>query len=122
MLRLVSGNVGDGSKDVGTVSGRSLDTVSDYQLLIVLVRDKTSPVVDSPLASFVVDIKILKIVVKVDTTSTQVPTEEGSVRGEDGGDINVPLSAESNGKTGLPFVKVGDDGGVGLPAGELRGG
>lgn len=39
--------------------------------------------------------------------------------GEDGGDVDMSLPAESNGETGLPFVEVGDDGGVGLSASEL---
>lgn len=32
VLRLVGGDVRDGSKDIGTVSSRSLDTVPDDQL------------------------------------------------------------------------------------------
>jgi hypothetical protein len=77
------------------------------------------PVVDTPFAGLVVDIKVLKVVVEIDATGTQVSTEQSSVGGEDGGDVNVPLSAKGDSETSLPFVEVGDNGGLGLSAGEL---
>lgn len=76
--------------------------------------------VNTPLASLVVHIEVLQVVVEVDTTSTQVPTKEGSVSGEDSGNVNVPLPAQGDSETGLPFVEVGNNGGVGLSASELR--
>ena len=43
------------------------------------------------------------------------------MRGEDGGDVDMSLPAESNGETGLPFVEVGYNSGVGFSASELYG-
>ena len=67
------------------------------------------------LSGLVVDIKVLKVVVKVDGASTQVPAEEGRVCREDGGDVDVPLPTERNGHPGLPFVEMCKDGSVELP-------
>lgn len=75
--------------------------------------------VDTPLAGLVVDVKVLQVVVEIDTAGTEVSTEQGSVGGEDGRDIDMPLSAEGDSETGLPFVEVGDDSGLGLSAREL---
>ena len=68
-----------------------------------------SPVVDTSLARLVVDVKVLQVVVEIDASGTQVSSEEGSVGGEDGGDVNVSFSAQGNSKTGLPFVEVSND-------------
>ena len=57
-----------------------------------------------------VDVEVLKVVVKVDATRTEISTEEGSVSGEYGGDIDVAFPAERYGHTDLPFVEVGDYG------------
>ena len=51
-----------------------------------------------------VNVKVLEVVVKVDGAGA-----EGGVGGEDGGHVDVTLAKEGNGKTGLPFVEVGDD-------------
>ena len=51
MLCLIGGNVGDGGEDIGAVGSRAFDAIS---------------VVDTTLPRFVVDIKVLKIVVEVD--------------------------------------------------------
>lgn len=40
-----------------------------------------------------VDIKVLEVVVKVNTPGAEVTTEEGSVGREHGRDVNVSLSA-----------------------------
>ncbi len=64
---------------VGTMSGTPLDTIT---------------MIDSSFASFMVDIKVLKVVVEIDGSRTEVSTEEGSVSGENGGDVDVTLSAE----------------------------
>jgi len=76
-------------------------------------------VVDSALASLVVDVKVLEVVVEVDATRAEVTAEQGSVGGEDGGDINVTLAAEGNGKASLPLVEVGNNGSVSAARREL---
>ena len=96
MLGLVGGDVGDGGKDVGTVGGGAFYTVT---------------VVDAALASFVVDIKILEIVVKIDAARAEVAAKECGVCSEDGGDIDVAFAAKGDREACLPFVEVGDDGG-----------
>lgn len=65
--------------------------------------------VDATFACLMVNIKVLQVVVKVDTSSTEVSAKESSMGGEDGGHVNVSLAAEWNGKTCLPLVKVGYD-------------
>jgi len=67
-------------------------------------------VVDATLTGFVVNVKVLEIVVEIDRASTQVATKEGGVGSEHGGDVNVPFSTERDSETSLPFVKVRDDG------------
>lgn len=104
MFTLKRGNVTDGGEHIGTVCSRSFDTVS---------------VVDTPLASFVINIKVLQVVVKVNTASTEVTTQKSRVSGEDSGDVNVPLPAKRDGQTSLPFMEVGNDGVVGLAGSEL---
>jgi hypothetical protein len=100
MFGLVGGDVRDGSEDICAVCGRTFYAVS---------------VVDTTLPSFVIDIKVLKVVVKVDRASTQVSAEEGRVCREYGGNVDVSLPAERNGHPSLPFVKMRNNGGVELP-------
>jgi len=107
MFGLVSGDVRDGSEDICAVCGRTFDAIS---------------VVDTTLSGFVIDIKVLKVVVKVDRASAQVSAEEGRVCREDGGDVDVPLPTERNGHPGLPFVEMRDNGNVELPGKILNGG
>ena len=96
VLGLVRGDVRDSGEDVSTMSGATLDAVA---------------VVDAALASFVVDIKILEIVVKIDAARAEVAAKECGVCGEDGGDIDVAFAAKGDREACLPFVEVGDDGG-----------
>ena len=96
MLRLVRGDVRYSCEDVRAMRGRTFDAVS---------------VVDAALASFVVDIKILEIVVKIDAARAEVAAKECGVCGEDGGDIDVAFAAKGNREACLPFVEVCDDGG-----------
>jgi hypothetical protein len=72
----ISCDVGDRGKHVGAVGGRSLDAVA---------------VVDSPLSCFVIDIEILEVVVKINTSRTEIATKQGRMGSEDRGDVNVPL-------------------------------
>ncbi len=74
-------------------------------------------VVDPALARFVIDIKVLEVVVKVDAPCAEVSTEKGSVGGEDSGHVDLTLAAEGDGETRLPFVEMGDNG-----SGQLTGG
>lgn len=76
--------------------------------------------VDSSLSGFLVYIKVLEIVVEVDASGAEVSSEQGGVGGEDGRDVDVSLSAERDGETGLPLVEVSDDGRLSVVDGELK--
>lgn len=119
MFGFESGNVRDGSEDIGAVGSRSFDAVSIRQLISKAVGAVSLPVVDTPFASLVVDIKVLEVVVEIYTTSTQVSSEQSSVGGKDGSYVDMPLSAESNSETSLPFVEMGNDSSLGFSACEL---
>lgn len=71
--------MGYSREDISAMSCRTLDAVS---------------VVDAALSSLMIYIEVLQIVVKVYGASTKVATEEGCVCREDGGDIDMPLTAE----------------------------
>lgn len=60
MLGLVSGNVTDCSENVCAVSSSTLDAVT---------------VIDTTLASLMIDIKVLQVVVEIDAAGTEVSTE-----------------------------------------------
>ena len=75
--------------------------------------------VDTPLSSLMINIKVLQVVVEINTSSTQVSSEQSSVGGKDGSYVDMPLSAKGNSETGLPFVEVGYDSGFGFSGGEL---
>ena len=94
MFRFVCSDVRNSGENVCTMCSGTLNAVA---------------VVDTALPSFVINVKVLKVVVEVNRTGTEVSTEQGSVRGKDGSDVNVPFSAERNGETSLPFVEMRDD-------------
>lgn len=94
MLGFVSCDMRDGGEDIAAVSSSTLNAVS---------------VVDATLACLVVDIKVPEVVVKVDGSSAKVSSEQGSVGGEDGGDVDMTLAAEGNAYTCEPFVEVGNN-------------
>ena len=82
MLGFVGGDVTDSRENIGGVGAGTFDAIT---------------VVDAALACFVVDIKKLQVVVKVNGTGAEVSAQEGGVCGEDGGDVDASFSAE--GKT-----------------------
>lgn len=75
--------------------------------------------VNPPLASLMINIKVLQVVVEINTSSTKVPSKQSSMSSEDGGYVDVSFSAEGNSETGLPFVEVSDNGCFGLSGREL---
>lgn len=95
MLRFVRSNMGDCSEYIGGVGGGPFNAVS---------------VINAAFSSFVVDIKILKVVVKIDRASTEVSPQECCVGRKDSGHIKVTLTDQGDGYTGLPLVKMADDG------------
>ena len=99
MFGLVSSDVRDGCKDIAAMGCSTLDAVA---------------VIDAALASLVVDIKVAEVVVKVHGAGTQVAAEQGSVCGEDGGDVDVTLAAQGNADACKPFMEVGNDSGLAL--------
>lgn len=56
----------------------------------------TVAMVNAALASFVVDVKVLEVVVKIDRAGTEISSKKGSVSCEDSSDINVSLAAAGN--------------------------
>jgi len=66
-----------------------------------------------------VDIKVLQVVVEINTSSTQVSTEQSGVSGKDGSYVDMPLPAKGDSETGLPFVEVGNDCGFRFSGGKL---
>lgn len=95
VLALVGGDVGDGGEDIAGMRRCSLDTI---------------PVVDAAVPRLGVDVEVLQVIVEIDGAGAEVSSEEGSVRGEDGRDINAALLAQRQGHAGKPLVEVGDDG------------
>jgi hypothetical protein len=79
MLALVGSDVADCGEDVGRVCGSTFNAVT---------------MIDASLAGFVVDIKVLEIVVKIDGPCAEVSTEESGVGSEYCGDIDSTFSAE----------------------------
>ncbi len=75
----------------------------------------TITMVDAALSSFVIAIKVLKVVVEIDTACAEVTTEEGSMSSEDGCDIDMTFPAEGDSEACLPFVEMGDNGLVESP-------
>ena len=71
--------------------------------------------IDTALARFVIDVKVLQVVVKVDGARAQVTTEQSRVGREHGRDVDVSLTAQGDRETCLPFVEVRDDCLVKLP-------
>jgi hypothetical protein len=56
-----------------------------------------------------INIKVLQVVVEINTSSTQVSTKQSGVGGKDGSYVDMSLPAKGNSETGLPFVEVGYD-------------
>lgn len=69
-----------------------------------------SPMIDTSLSGFMIYVKVLQVVIEVDTSSAEVSTKEGSVGSEDCSHVNVSLSAQRNGETSLPLVEMRNDG------------
>jgi uncharacterized protein (UPF0212 family) len=86
--------MGDSGENVCTMCRRPFDAIS---------------MINSSLAGLVINIKILEIVVKVDTSSTKIATEESGMSCKDCGEIDMTFSTKWDSNAGLPFVKVGND-------------
>lgn len=97
VLAFVGGDVADGGENVRAVRRSPFDAVS---------------VVDTALSSFMVDVKVLQVVVKIDRTGAKVPAEQRRVGGKDRGDVDMALPAEGDGQPSLPLVEVRDNGGL----------
>ena len=96
MLSLVRGDVRHSCEYISAMGSRTLDAVA---------------MIYPAFSGFMVDVKVLQIVVEIDRSSTEVPAEESSVRGEHGGDIDVAFTTQRDGNAGLPLMEVGDDSG-----------
>ena len=69
--------MGDRCKYVSTVSSGAFDTVA---------------VVDASFSCFVINVKILKVVIKVDASSTKVASEKSSMRCKNGRHVDMSLA------------------------------
>jgi hypothetical protein len=94
MLALIRCDMRDSSKHVCTVSRAAFNAV---------------PMVDSALACFMIDIKVLQVVVEINAASTEVPTEKRRVRREYRGDVDMSLTAKGDGQPSLPLVEMCND-------------
>jgi hypothetical protein len=95
MLSLICGDMRDRGEDVSAVRRGSLDTVA---------------MVDTTLASFMINVEVLQVIVKVNTSSAEITAQECSMSREHGGQVDMSLPAERDREARLPFVEVGDDG------------
>jgi hypothetical protein len=85
MFAFVCRDVGDSGENIARVGRSSFNAVS---------------VVDATLSSLGIHIEILQVIVEINGTSTEVPSEESRVGGEDGGDIDSAPFAEWESYTG----------------------
>lgn len=85
MLAFVCRDVRNGSEYIAGVGRRTLDAVS---------------VVDSSLSSFGINIKVLKIVVEIDGTGTEVSSKQSCMCREDGGYIYATSLTQGKSNTG----------------------
>ena len=65
--------------------------------------------IDASLTGFVVDVKVLEIVVKVDRSGTKVTPKKSRMSCEDGSDVDMSFTTKRNRQSGLPFVEMGND-------------
>ncbi len=63
-------------------------------------------VVDTALACLGINVKVLEVVVEVNRSSTEISSEQGSVGGEDGGDIDTAPLAQGKCDTREPLVEM----------------
>jgi len=100
MFGFIGSDVRNGGEDICAVCRGAFDAIS---------------VVDTTLSGFVINVKVLQVVVKVNRAGTQISAQKGRVCCEDRGDIDVSLPTERNGDPSLPFVEMCHDSGTELP-------
>ena len=94
MLTLVRSDVRDGRKDIRSMCSCTFDAVS---------------VINTALARFGIDVKVLKVVVKVNRAGAEISTQKSCVGGEDGSDIYPSFFGQRKGYTCKPLVEVRND-------------
>lgn len=99
MLALVRRYVRNGRKYVSAMGSRTLDAVS---------------VIDPSFSCFMVDIEVLEVVIEVDGTSAEVSAEQGGMRCKYCRYVDMALTTERDSEASLPFMEMGNDGGVKL--------
>ena len=107
VLALPRSDSADGRKHICAVRSSALNAVA---------------VIYATLASFMVNIKVGKIVVEINTSGTEIAAEQRCVCGKNGGNIDVTFAGEGNGKSCLPFVEVGNNSCMSLMCNILRSG
>lgn len=66
--------------------------------------------VNASFAGFVVDIKVLQIIIEIDGSCAEVSSEESGVGGEYRRDINSTFSAKGKCNSSKPFMEMSNDG------------
>src|SRR5690349_6826331 len=106
MLSFIGRDMGNSGKDIAAVSCCTFDTVT---------------MVDASLACLVVNVKVPEVVVEIHRSGAQIAAEQGSMRGEDGRDVDMTLATQGNTHPGEPLVKVGNNSRVALISDKLDG-
>lgn len=113
MFRFVAGNFRDGREDVREICSGTFEAVPeglkrrehDASWRIDKFRQHL-PMINLSFAGFFVYRKLIQVVVEIGLSSAQISTQQGGVRGEDGGDIDVTRSNGDEPNASLPLVEV----------------
>lgn len=77
VLRFVCGDVRDSCEDICAMSSGAFHAVA---------------MVDAAFSSFVIHVKVLQVIVEINTARTKIAAKQGRVGGEDGGDVDMALA------------------------------
>jgi hypothetical protein len=84
-----------GGENVSTVRGGAFNAIT---------------MVNAAFSRFMVNVKVLQVVVKVNCSCTKITTEKRGMCCEHSSDVDMPLPAKWDGDSRLPFVEVSDNG------------
>lgn len=94
MFTFIGSNMTNSRKDIRAMCSTSLNAIT---------------MIDSSLTSFVVNVKITKLVIEVNWTGTQITTQQCCVSGKYRSDIDFTLFDQWNCNACEPFVKMSND-------------
>lgn len=70
---------------------------------------QTVTMINLAFTSFIIHIEQMQTIVKVDTARTQVPTQQGGMRGKNGGHFNLSVFQQQQSNGSHPFMKMSND-------------